>query len=65
MGIRPTHHLGLSVVGLLVVTLFKEKRDQELAPGDRMAASIHAREKGKKMGALYLAVIRECFLIYL
>lgn len=52
VGICPTHNLGLSGLreaGLLVVTLFKDKRCQELAPGDQMAASIHPREERKKM----------------
>lgn len=52
VGICPTHNLGLSGLreaGLLVVTLFKEKRCQELTPGDHMAASIHPREEMKKM----------------
>lgn len=68
VGICPTHNLGLSGLreaGLLVVTLFKDKRCQELAPGDQMAASIHPREEKEKNGAPCLVVIRGCFLINL
>lgn len=52
VGICPTHNLGLSghrEAGLLVVTLYKEKRGQELTLGDQMTASVHPREERKKM----------------